>query len=100
MPSAVRGPPVGSLAPEKFSSLRGSSHLGLRRWPPPASEQRTIMDSKAESATSVDDPDMRQPPAADGTDPSPTQTGTLPRESIDDALLDEFWRRRSAIGHC
>jgi len=58
------------------------------------------MESTAKSATIVDVRQTRQPPPTDGTERSPIETRRLPRDSLDDALLDEFWRRRSTIGHC
>jgi len=58
------------------------------------------MDSQVERPTSVDDPDKVRVPAPRGADALAADAGRLLRDLADDELLDEFWRRRSSIGHC
>jgi hypothetical protein len=58
------------------------------------------MDSQVQRSTSVDDPDEGRRPASRGADASAPDPGRLRRDLADDELLDEFWRRRSSIGHC
>ncbi|MGO9874822.1 MAG: hypothetical protein ACLPVY_13595 [Acidimicrobiia bacterium] len=58
------------------------------------------MDLQVERSTSVDDPDEVRVPAPGGADALAADAGLLLRDLTDDERLDEFWRRRSSIGHC